>query len=103
MLVHIYRTTTDVISLKMITDSQIDIHYYPYQASALNLKLEKFTQFLKRPIQSSMYLRPIMKGELQATITNLLSKSSLDCHEMSMNLVKQTMNSITEPVYFPTR
>jgi len=44
-----------------------------------------------------MLLRPVTERELEETIHNFLGKSSLDCQEMSMDIVKKTAPNIIAP------
>jgi len=70
----------------------------PNLANQINKVPGKFDEYLNTPNQHTMLLCPVTDKELVDTILNFQGKSSLDCHGMSMDILKKTAPNIIAPL-----
>ncbi len=57
-----------------------------------------FKDFLDIRVQNSIFLEPTSNLEIINIVSNLKNKTSLDSHGISMNLIKDIISQITEPI-----
>jgi hypothetical protein len=70
----------------------------PSLANKINPIQGNITEYLNKPNQSSMLMTPILEKELKETINSFQGKSSIDCHGLNMNIIKQTSENIITPL-----